>query len=67
MQSILGAFIYYGFALGLYQYTGASYSLLIGILLFLFQGWFCSVWLKTHSRGPLESLWHKLTWLNYKK
>jgi uncharacterized protein len=67
MQSILGAFIYYGFALGLYQYTGASYSLLIGIILFLFQGWFCSVWLKTHSRGPLESLWHKLTWLNYKK
>ncbi len=67
MQSILGAFIYYGFALGLYQYTGATYSLLIGILLFLFQGWFCRLWLKKHSRGPLESLWHKLTWLNYKK
>ncbi len=67
MQSMLGAFVYYGFALGLYRYTGATYSLLIGIVLFLFQGWFCRMWLKTHSRGPLESLWHKLTWLNYEK
>ncbi len=67
MQSILGAFIYYGFALGLYEYTGATYSLLIGILLFLFQAWFCRIWLKHHNKGPLESLWHKLTWINYKK
>jgi uncharacterized protein len=67
MQSVLGAFIYYGFAFGLYKYTGATYSLLIGILLFLFQAWFCKIWLKYHDKGPLESLWHKLTWINYKK
>lgn len=67
MQSILGAFIYYGFSLGLYEYTGASYSFLIGILLFLFQAWFCKMWLRNHDKGPLESLWHKLTWIRYKK
>lgn len=64
MQSILGAFVYYGFSLGLYKYTGATYSLLIGIVLFLFQSWFCRTWLKRHSKGPLESLWHRLTWIN---
>lgn len=67
MQSILGAFIYYGFSLGLYEYTGATYSLLIGILLFLFQAWFCRIWLRNHDKGPLESLWHKLTWIRLKK
>jgi uncharacterized protein len=63
MQSFLGAFIYYGFALGLYVYTGATFSLLIGIALFLFQAWFCRWWLKTHNKGPLESLWHKGRWV----
>lgn len=63
MQSILGAFIYYGFALGLYKYTGATYSLLIGILLFLLQISFCKWWLKSHKQGPLEYIWHKGTWI----
>lgn len=30
MQSVIGSFIYYGYGLGLYFYTGASYALLIG-------------------------------------
>lgn len=63
MQSIFGAFIYYGFALGLYKYTGATYSLLIGIFLFLLQISFCKWWLKSHKQGPLEYIWHKGTWI----
>lgn len=63
MQSFMGAFIYYGFALGMYKYTGATYSLLIGIGLFVIQLLFCKWWLKTHKQGPLEALWHKLTWI----
>lgn len=63
MQSLMGAFVYYGFALGLYQYTGATYSLLIGIVLFLVQFWFCKWWLNRHKQGPLEYLWHKATWV----
>jgi uncharacterized protein len=63
MQSILGAFIYYGFSLGLYRYTGATYSLLIGIILFLLQLSLCKWWLKSHKQGPLEFLWHKGTWI----
>lgn len=62
MQSVLGSFIYYGYGLGLYKYTGASSALIIGITLAVFQGWFSSWWLRRHDKGPLESLWHKATW-----
>jgi len=66
MQSLIGSFIYYGYGLGLYQYTGATYSLLIGIVLAIFQGIFSHWWMKNHKQGPLEIIWHKLTWIGYK-
>jgi len=66
MQSILGSVIYYGFGFGLYQYTGATFSVLIGLVLFLFQMSFCKWWLKSHKQGPLEFLWHKATWFKLK-
>lgn len=66
-QSIMGASIYYGFGLGLYQYTGMLTTLLIGIILSIAM-WFFSVWwLKNHKRGPLEELWHKATWISLHK
>jgi uncharacterized protein len=55
-QSILGESIYYGFGLGMYQYTGATYGLLIGISLALILGMFCLWWDKKHTHGPLEDL-----------
>jgi uncharacterized protein len=67
MQSIVGTFIYYGFGLGLYQYTGATYCLLIGISLAVLQGLFSRWWMKDHRQGPLEGIWHKLTWMNFKR
>jgi uncharacterized protein len=66
MQSILGSIIYYGFGLGLYQYTGATYCLLIGLGLAIIQGYFSNWWMKSHKQGPLEGIWHKLTWINSK-
>jgi uncharacterized protein len=62
MQSFIGAFIYYGFGLGLFKMTDAFWCLLIGIILFLFQAFFCTWWLKHHRQGPLEALWHRWTW-----
>ncbi len=62
-QSIIGASIYYGFGLGLYQYTGATYSVLIGIVLAILLGVFCTWWAKHFKHGPLETLWHKATWI----
>jgi len=66
MQSLVGSFIYYGFGLGLYQYTGATYCLLIGIILAVLQGYFSYWWMKNHKQGPLETIWHKGTWMFYK-
>lgn len=66
IQSILGSSIYYGFGLGMYKYTGATYCLIIGIALAITQGIFSAYWFKKHKRGPLEELWSKLTWLGAK-
>jgi len=66
MQSIIGSCIYYGFGLELYKYTGSTYCLFIGIVLAILQGLFSKWWMKNHRQGPLEGIWHKLTWLNSK-
>jgi uncharacterized protein len=63
VQSIIGTTIYYGFGLGMYKYTGASFALLIGIALALLQRQFSVWWLRSHKQGPLESLWHRATWI----
>ena len=67
LQSIVGATLYYGFGLGLYRYVGPTYSLCIGIVLAIGMGIFSNYWMNTHRRGPLEGLWHKLTWLGTRK
>jgi uncharacterized protein len=66
IQSIIGSSIYYGFGLGLYKYTGSTYCLFIGVVLAILQGYFSSWWMKKHSQGPLETLWHKATWIGSK-
>ncbi len=63
VQSMIGTSIYYGFGLGMYQYTGASFALAIGLVLALVQRQFSVWWLARHPQGPLETVWHKLTWL----
>jgi len=63
IQSMLGSFIYYGYGMALYQYTGATYSLCIGITMISIQILFSYWWMKHHNQGPLEYLWHRATWL----
>ena len=41
-------------------------SLVIGVAVFVLQAAFCRWWLRGHRQGPLESLWHRLTWLGAK-
>lgn len=65
LQSILGSFIYYCYGLGLYKYTGATFSILIGLSVIVTQTVFSRWWLKRHAQGPLERLWHKATWINF--
>jgi len=67
MQSMIGCFVYNGCGLAVYQYTGASLSLLLGIVFFVLQFIFCKWWLNKHKQGPLEKIWHSLTWINIKE
>lgn len=62
-QSIIGALIYFPFGLYLAPYCGYALSLLIGFGVLVLQVLFCRWWLSRHKQGPLEALWHKLTWL----
>ncbi len=62
-QSIAGALIYFPIGLYLAPYAGYTVSLLIGIMIFLAQLFFCQWWLRKHKQGILESIWHKATWL----
>jgi len=63
IMSVIGACIYYGFGLGVYEMTGASCSLLIGIVMFIAMRGFASWYMARHKHGPLEYIWHKATWI----
>ncbi len=65
-QSVIGAFLFYHWGVGLYAHCYHTSSLLIGIVLVLFQWRFSCYWMKHHKRGPLEGLWNKLTWIGRK-
>lgn len=65
MQSIIGGFVFFGYGLGLGPSVRHTESLGIGILLFAIQFYFCKFWIKRFGQGPLEKLWHKLTWLDF--
>lgn len=62
-QSIIGAIIYFPIGLHLAPYCGYTISLLIGIGVLILQISFCKWWLSKYRQGPLEYLWHKLTWI----
>ena len=66
-QSIIGSFIYYGYGLEMHLYCGTTLSLLIGIAFFLLQLAFAHWWFRHFKRGPLETVWHRLTWIGKKR
>lgn len=63
MSSLFGSFIFYGWGLGMYKVLGTTWSLLVGIAIVVLQIVLLRQWAKTHQRGPLETLWRRLTWL----
>jgi len=66
IQSVIGSTLYYGYGFALYKYTGATYSFLIAIAMSLITGLFCHWWTRRYKHGPLEGIWHQLTWLRSK-
>lgn len=60
-QSVVGAFLYYHW--GLFLHLSDTQSVALGIGLLVLQVYACRWWLGRHRRGPLEELWHRLTYL----
>ncbi len=60
-QSIIGSFIFYHWGLHLNLCDTAS-ALLFAVIL-LGQILICRWWMKSHTHGPLEWAWKKLTWI----
>ena len=65
LQSLLGGFVFYGYGLGLGPSVRHTESLGLGVLLFIVMFYFCKFWIKKYNQGPLEKLWHKLTWIDF--
>lgn len=63
LSSVLGCFIFYGWGLGLNDVLGTTWSFLVGIGIVVFQILILRLWARKHQRGPLETIWRKLTWI----
>jgi len=63
LQSAIGSFIFSGYGLACYRLVGTTYAVLIGLAMTVCQCLFCRWWLSRHSRGPMENIWRKLTWI----
>lgn len=63
MSSFFGALVFYGWGFGMYKVLGTTWSFLVGIAIVVTQIVLLYQWSKHHERGPLETLWRKLTWI----
>lgn len=64
-QSVIGSFIFYHW--GLHLSLNYTYSLFVGIGIFVAQYIFACIWFRNHKQGPLEYIWKRATWLSCSK
>ena len=63
LQSMIGGFVFFCYGLGVGPSILHTKSLVIGIVLFAVLFYFCKFYINKFGQGPLERLWHKLTWI----
>ncbi|MFI3243307.1 MAG: DUF418 domain-containing protein [Akkermansia sp.] len=63
MQSVMGCCIFYPVGLGLAPYLNMASSALLALALIALQIVATHFYLKKFKRGPLEAIWHRLTWI----
>ena len=61
-QSLVFAFLFYGFGFGLFGRLSPVEAAAIGITLYAGQLWFSMWWLHRYRFGPFEWLWRSLTY-----
>lgn len=61
-QSIIFVPFFYGFGAGAYAYIGQTYSLLLGVALWIVQLYLARLWFQHFRMGPLEWCWRAATY-----
>ncbi|CAG4994007.1 hypothetical protein DYBT9275_01287 [Dyadobacter sp. CECT 9275] len=62
MQTFICMMVFYGYAGGMAGRLTLAGSFVPVALIYAFQLWFSSVWLRYHTLGPMENLWRVLTY-----
>ncbi|MEW9501629.1 DUF418 domain-containing protein [Jeotgalibacillus marinus] len=62
LQSVIGTLIFYSYGLGLYDEVNLSTSILLALAIFVVQMILSELWLARFQRGPMESLWRRLSY-----
>ncbi len=63
MQAVAGSFVFFPWGLNLISVFEPIVCVIIGLALGLLQITASNLWLRFFRQGPLETIWHKLTWL----
>lgn len=61
-QSLVLAFVFYGYGFGKFGQLGPADAALAGIAIYASQLIFSTLWLRTYKFGPVEWLWRSLTY-----
>ncbi|MFB1081401.1 DUF418 domain-containing protein [Jeotgalibacillus sp. JSM ZJ347] len=61
-QSIIGTLIFYNYGFGLYGEVTLMTGTWIALLIFAMQVILAEIWLSKFNRGPVETLWRKLSY-----
>ena len=65
MQSVICTLVFYGYGLGLFGKMGVTLGIVLGLVLYIFQCFVSTMYLKTFKRGPVEVLLRMWTNLNF--
>lgn len=65
MQQLIGVWFFYGFGCAMYRSFGPTLSALYGLTFLVAHLWSCELWLRHFRMGPLESLWRRVTYLDF--
>lgn len=63
LQTIICTTIFYGYGIGLFGKRGVVFSILFGIILFIFQVIGSTFYLKRFKQGPLEKVMRLIVYL----
>ena len=66
LQSVVFTTLFYGYGFGFFGHTNPSDFVIWAVILFVIQVIASKIWLSYHRYGPVEWLWRKLSYRNFR-